>query len=99
MEAVAQRGEVFVDFVGPDGGVGAVLEESVEVEAPGGASAAATRVTFVPFGWTVEVGGDPRDDIVDEFAAVSARLGAPPATSMPSGLGVGRVIWCLDSSL
>ena len=75
VKAVAQRGEVLVDFVRPDGGIGTVLEQRVDIEAPGGASAAATRRALVLVGCRVEVVRDPGHNIVDQFAVVRARPG------------------------
>lgn len=82
-EAVSQRGQVFVDFVRPNGGVSPVLEQTVEVEAAGGTSAASARSVLALVGCAVEVVGNPCHDIVDEFTAVSARPG--PRVLMPGG--------------
>ena len=86
VEAVPKSGEVFVDFVRPDGGVGAVLEQRVEVEAPCETSAASTRVTFVPLGGAVEVGGDPGSDVTQGVTTGLARLTTPSAASRVAGV-------------
>lgn len=81
MEAVSQRGQVFVDFLRPYRGVSPVLEEAAEIEAAGGTSAAVARSTLVFVSGRVEVGGNPCHDIVDEFALVTVRLGVPSPSS------------------